>query len=247
MDGICTMIQEKYTLDRERNTLGREVNRLEAQLPQAVYKARKAKMALVEYESGFRQRIDKLKGTFSQKQEALSAAVRQAEAARDALRRELDGARHRFAQLEKASEEMPTREELFQRYPQLAYLKQQDALLCTQRMTALLEQNETWLLEARDWAENRNAEFRAHPYGTAYDKDIALSKAADCAQEIFLLNAQLQEDEIYLELHGYFQNPHGFIAGAARQYGQQDRINYAIRAVRETHTMLRELQQQLDV
>jgi len=243
MEEIRGIIRKKYTMDRELSAWRWEVQQLEREVPQHTHELREAKVAQAEYEGGLRFFLDKLSGKHQEKQEALSKTVREANAALEYSKRQLESARSTLASLEQEARSMPTREELFEQYPDLDYLRQQDALLCADRAVRLLRQNEKYLLEARDWAENRNADFKL--LGTQYDKTVALNKAADCAREIWLLLEQIRSCGFGLDAHSYFRNPDGFIAGVARQYGQQDRINYALQAVRSAMEVVQELTFQL--
>lgn len=243
MEEIRRIVRKKYTMDRELSAWRWEVQQLEREVPQRVYELREAKVVQTEYESGLRFFLDKLSGKHQEKQEALSKAVREAAAALDYSRQQLESAKCALASLEQEADSLPTREELYAKYPDFDYLKQQDTLYCADRVIRLLRENEKHLLEARDWAGNRNADFK--PMGTQYDKSVALQKAADCAREICCLIKRICENEFVLEIHPYFEAPDGFIAGAARQYGQLDRINFAIQAVRSTMCILQELTLQL--
>ena len=233
MESIRDIIRKKYTMDRELTAWRWEVQQLEAEVPRKIYELREANVALTEYEGSLRSFLDKLSGKQQENQEIRSKAVREAKAALEASRWQLSSAQNALAALEEEAKALPTREELFETYPDMEYLKRQDALLCADRAVKLLRENEKYLMEARDWAENRNADFK--PLGTQYDKSLALQKGADCAREICRLLGRIGEDGYVVDIHPYFQVPDGFIAGAARQYGQQDRINYALKAV---HTAL---------
>lgn len=246
MEEIRSIIRKKYAMDRQLAAIRLEVKHLEEVLPQKTWALREANVALVEYESGVRAFFHKFSGKFDDKREALARQVREAQADRDYWESQCKTAKASLQELEDEAAKLSTRDALFAQYPQDPYLHQQDALLCAEQILQLLQQNEGFLQEARDLAENRNAEFRGHPYGVAYDKDIALSRAADCARQIFLILSQINDLNFGLEIHGYFQNPDGFIAGAARQFGQLDRINYALRGLRQTRAIMLELQQQLE-
>ena len=243
MEEMRIVIRKKYTMDRELSAWRWEVQQLKEDLAQKNWALREAKVALAEYEGGIQSFFHKLSGKFADKQEALSKQVRIAQAAQDYCESQLASAKAALQDLEEAAAKLPTREELFVQYPDSDYLKQQDTLLCADRAIRLLRKNERFLLEARDWAENRNADF--NPLGIQYDKTVSLNKAADCAREIWLLMEQIRSCGFGLDTHSYFRNPDGFIAGVARQYGQLDQINFALRAVRETLGILQELQQQL--
>lgn len=243
MDEIYSIIRKKYTMDRELSAWRWEVEQLERDVPRKTYELREAKVAEAEYESGLRFFLDKLSGKHQEKQEALSKTVREANAALEYSRRQLESAKNALETLEREASALPTREALYESYPDLDYLKQQDTLYAADRMVRLLRENEKHLLEARDWAENRNAEFK--PLGTQYDKSVALQRGADCAREICRLLNRICENGFALDVHPYFEAPDGFIAGAARQYGQQDRINYALQAVRSTLEIIQELSLQL--
>lgn len=243
MEEIRSIIRKKYTMDRELSAWRWEVQLLEQELSQKNWQLREAKVALAEYEGGLRRFLDKFSGKAEEKQDALSRKCREIQAAKDYCDQQLRSAKNALESLEEEAKQLPTREELFEQYPDLDYLRQQDALLCADRAVRLLRQNEKHLLEARDWAENRNADFK--PLGTQYEKTVALNKAADCAREIWLLLEQIRSCGFELDAHGYFRNPDGFIAGTARQYGQQDRINYALAAVDTTQGLMQELILQL--
>lgn len=243
MEEIRSTIRRKYTMDRELAAWRWEVEQLERGVPQRTYELRQAKVALAEYEGSLRFFLDRFSGKSEEKQESLSRKVREAQAALDYCRQQLSSAKSALDTLEQEAGEMPTREELFARYPDLEYLHRQDALFCADRLVRLLRENEKHLLEARDWAENRNADFK--PLGTQYDKAVSLQAGADCARQICALLERIGEDGYALETHAYFRSPDGFIAGAARQYGQQDRINYALRAIQSTLGIIQELMLQL--
>ena len=243
MELIRGIIRKKYTMDRELAAWRWEAEQLEREVPQKAWAKREAGVKLAEYENGFRSFFDKFSGKREENMETLSREVRKADADLEYARKQLESAKIALAALEQEAQTLPTREELFEKYPDLEYLKQQDTLFCADRMLRLLRENEKHLLEARDWAENRNADFK--PLGTQYDKTLALQKGADCAREICRLLNRIRENEFVLEIHPYFEAPDGFIAGAARQYGQQDRINYALKAVRTTLGIVQELILQL--
>lgn len=243
MEEIRNIIRKKYTMDRELAAWRWETQQLEREVPQRTYELREAKAAQTEYESGLRFFLDKLSGKHQEKQEALSKAVREANAALEYAKGQLESSKSALVSLEQEAELIPSREELYANYPDSDYLKQQDTLFCADRLVRLLRENEKHLLEARDWAENRNADFK--PLGTQYDKTISLQRGADCAREICGLIKRICENDFALEIHPYFEAPDGFIAGAARQYGQQDRINYALGAVRTTAGIIQELILQL--
>jgi len=243
MEEIRGIIRKKYTMDRELSAWRWEVLQLEREVPRHTYELREAKVAQAEYEGGLRFFLDKLTGKHQEKQEALLKAVREASAALEYSKRQLESAQSALASLEQEARTMPTREELFGKYPEMDYLRRQDALFCADRLVRLLRENEKHLLEARDWAENRNADFK--PLGTQYDKSLALQKGSDCARQISVLLDRIGEDGFVVDVHSYFRNPAGFIAGTARQYGQQDRINYALGAVRTAMGIVQELILQL--
>lgn len=243
MAEIHDIIRKKYTMDRELAVWRWEVQQLETEVPRRVYELREAKAAQAEYEGGFRCFLDKVSGKYEEKKEECSRIVREAQAAKETCQRELELAKNALAALEEEAKALPTREELFEKYPEMEYLKQQDALFCADRLVRLLKENEKYLLEARDWAENRHADFK--PLGTQYEKSRALLDAGTRAREICSLLERIQQCGFLLEIHAYFRSPDGYIAGAARQFGQQDRINYAIRAIRTTQSLIQELILQL--
>lgn len=243
MEEIRNIIRKKYTMDRELAAWRWEVQQLEREVPQRTYELREARAAQTEYESGLRFFLDKLSGKHQEKQDFLAKRVREAQASLEYSKRQLESAKSALASLEQEAELIPGREELFEQYPEMEYLKRQDALFCADRLVRLLRENEKHLLEARDWAENRNADFK--PLGTQYDKTVSLQRGADCARQICALLDRIGEDGFVMEVHAYFRSPDGFISGAARQYGQLDRINYALRAVQTTVGIIQELMLQL--
>ncbi len=243
MEDAKQIISRKYRLETSKTELLRKKARLEELLPQRIYEHRQAKVIQTEYEGSLRWRIDKFTGKRAEKEEACFRAVRQAEAAIEAVKRDLASAQEKLSLYEEELALLPSREALFAQYPQMEYLRQQDAIFAVNSILPLLEETEKWLLQARDWAENRNADFK--PLGTQYDKTEALNEAASRAKEICALLEQIGECGFSLEIHSYFRSPSGFIAGAARQFGQQDRINYALGAVRKTREQIRELLLQL--
>ena len=156
MESIRDIIRKKYTMDRELTAWRWEVQQLEAEVPRKIYELREANVALTEYEGSLRSFLDKLSGKQRENQEIRSKAVREAKAALEASRWQLSSAQNALAALEEEAKALPTREELFETYPDMEYLKRQDALLCADRAVKLLRENEKYLMEARDWSENRN-------------------------------------------------------------------------------------------
>lgn len=244
MDDVNSLIRRRYEIELKLFDLHNELNSLEEKFPVALYELRYTKAAYEEYIAGtFPSFFDKLAGKYDDKKDKLYHAFCLAQASHDACKGQLDMCRTNIASIESDSVILPSRETLFSIYPNNDYLKYCDAHYCIKCALALLEQNHVYLSSARDWTENKYADFK--PLGTQYEKSQALKLGSECATQICILLKQIVSNGFHLEIHPYFQNPSGFIAAVARQYGQQDRINYAINAVRTTTTTLKQLMNSL--
>ena len=246
MENINSLIRQRYEIDLELFDLRMKLSQLEEDIPQFLYDLRCSKAAYEEYISNaFPAVFYKLTGKYEEKKEELLHVYKRAQETYASGKLQMDSCRSHIESLESESKALPSREEFASMLPNSEYLKNWDTYYCITCTLSLLERNREFLICARDWAENRNADFK--PNGTHYEKSLALNEAAECATQICAFLEQIVGNGFSLEIHPYFQNPGGFIAAVARQYGQQDRINYAVSAVKSTNGILQNLQHSLDV
>ena len=227
---------------RQHKLLLRRKAELEEQLPQARFSAREADAALTEYEcGGFRPWLDKLSGKWEEKQEELRRSASSARRTLESLTEDLA----RIGDALKASQ-VSSHEEIYHGAMNLA--PQERELVCHALASVLageladaLKQAQEALMEAQQWARPNNRIDTA----PGYTKGILLAKAEGCAASCREGLEKLNSWGIRLTVHPYFQNPSGYIHGVASPYGELDRINSAMAAIRQTENQIQELFLQL--
>lgn len=227
---------------RQHKLLLRRKAELEEQLPQARFSAREADAALTEYEcGGFRPWLDKLSGKWEEKQEDLRRSASSARRTLESLTEDLA----RIGDALKASQ-VSSYEEIYHDAMDLA--PQERELIChalasvlAGELAASLKQAQEALLEAQQWARPNNRIDTA----PGYTKGKLLAEAEACAAVCARLLEEIGRCGMAMQVHPYFQNPAGFIHAVATPYGELDRINSAMAAIRQTEKELDALLVQL--
>jgi len=220
---------------------------VESQLPAAKAAKREADVALREYEwGGLRPFLDKLSGKWEDKRETLTREAAAADTQLRNLQRELETAEGKLAQLDAEWEALANLGDPVERAKELdsaeqEVIVQKAAAVCVSRLLPLLETAGKALEEAQEWARPNNRIDTA----PGYTKGILLAQAETCARECAVSLRRICECGILLDIHPYFENPSGYIHGVASQFGELDRINRALTAIRSTQAQAKELHLQL--
>ena len=244
---IHAKLREKHALETDLLHWKQWQKQLNDKLPELKHASREASVARTEYENGgFQKFLHRLSGKYEETLETLrrgelnaANALSQAKREFGDLERQMTIAQEELQELNLWLEEQ---EEQIRQEPSLLELKKHlDAQLCARRMLPLLSQVTQELEGAADCIRNWTMQMNAR-----YERDICLSRADAAAKECFCLLEQIRNCGILLEIHPYFTNPSGYIVGVARQFGELDRINSALAAIRETEKQAKELILQLN-
>ena len=240
-----TAIQEMHRsceLEAERMEMESRQKRLSSRLPELKGARQAADGALLEYESGhFRRFLDRLAGREEERQRALSLAARGAAAALDQAERELAAAEERLEVIRAEAQALRPRDVLMAELEpgEREHFRKLEASLSAEAALDILRENKKALEEALEWAR---PDLRLD---AGHAKNRLMQEAAGLAKQCREKLARIAASGILLEVHPYFDNPAGYIACVAAEYGELDRINSALNAIRETESQLRELILQL--
>ena len=216
---------------------------LEVKLSEAKYQKREAEVALTEYEcGGFGVWLDKLRGTSEEKHENLRRAASAAQSKLQELQMQAKRLDADLSQLEGTDSWGKIRQAADTLIPQeREAIFGKLAVICAQSLLSQLQETDTALQEAQEWARPNNRIDVAPGY-TAGQR---LAEAEDCARQCHARMQEMAMCGITLEVHPYFQNPTGFIHSVASPFGELDRINSALGAVNRTAKEIQQLLSQL--
>lgn len=237
-------LQQRCQTLYQRQILLQKKQELEDQLPQAKHEKRESDVALAEYESGgFGVWLDRLRGKWEEKQQTLRRSASAAQSRLQSLQQEIARTNACLAQL---PEQTDTPQNIRTEAEQLPSEQREGILHSLARISAVklqfsLNRAKHALLEAQKWARP-DIRLEAIP---GYTKNQLLTEAESCARECEQLLLEIGDCEIPLDIHGYFQNPSGYIHAVASQFGELDRINSALDAIRRTEKLVEELLLQL--
>ena len=246
---LQSMLREKYALETDLRHFLFLSEQLSAALPGKKAAVRQTETALTEYtHSWFRSFRDKLSGTWEEKKEDLhreklnaANALNQTQRELQDLKRQIQIAREELRdldiRLEEAAQQLREDETLQQLRRRL------EARLLVRDLLPMLKKNAEALEDAADCIRNRD--MRMDSLRLQQEQHESLSRADALAKQSRALLEKLMDCGILLEIHPYFENPTGYIVGTAMKYGMLDRINGALRAIRETEDQARELIAQL--
>jgi len=240
-------LYRKCQLEQQMQELENRKQFLEQKLPEAKFARREADVALKEYEwGGMRAFLDKLSGKWEDKRETLARNAAAADTVLANLQRDLDMAGEALAQITREWEALAPLGDPVEAVKELdrgeqELILQKAAAIAVSRLIPLLESAEKALEEAQEWARPNNRIDTA----PGYTKGKLLAQAEGCARECVRSLQRLCQCGINLEIPAYFENPSGFIHGAASQFAELDRINRALAAIRRTQTQVKELCLQL--
>lgn len=225
-------LKQKYALETDILHWELWQEQLEGRLPELKHGKREAETALLEYESGgIKSFFDKLTGRREERLEQLRRSKAHAENNLEAAQRELQDLARNLdrarAELESFREWEMEYAEVIRREDQLQeQLQRLEALLCAKALILTLEGNRKALENAREMASADVA--------VDYLKNMHYSEADAWAKKSRKHLERIAKCGILLEIHPYFDNPTGYIVGVAAEYGQLDRVNSALKVVRET-------------
>ena len=234
--------QDCQRLHQYRSLLQRK-EQLEARLPEARYRQREASVRFTEYEcGGLGVILDKLRGNYGDKLESLRREASAAQSKLQELQMQAKRLDADLSQLEGTDSWGKIRQAADTLIPQeREAIFGKLAVICAQSLLSQLQQTDTALQEAQEWARPNNRIDVAPGY-TAGQR---LAEAEDCARQCHARMQEMAMCGITLEVHPYFQNPTGFIHSVASPFGELDRINSALGAVNRTAKEIQQLLSQL--
>ena len=209
------------------------------QIPQLTYQKREAQDALLNA-GGFKAFWNRITGKEDER-EALERSVRAAAAALENAQREKAGWEEKQNALQQELDSLGDPEAL------VAQLTSQE-LEQYNRMKAGLHAEKALLLLHKCRKELDQAQYLARnpmmQVGDGYRENVHKKNAGDFADGCREQLECIQGCGMDFPIHAYLQNPMGYIV-TARRYGDQDQMNSAQKALRQTEAALKELLLQL--
>jgi hypothetical protein len=243
MSTIKEQLISRYELDTQLYRLRTALETAEEDFRQAKWTLHQEEVTLVEYESGIRGILDRLKGTRADKIDARNRAVRQAESDLLLKTRERDSLKQTLAELEARSATLPDVETLRSSLTanELPFWSSLEQRFCAEQLLPLLEQTLTGL-------ERYHGKLRGEYRNQIMDPQEAYALETDhiepalaCAGLLERLAGAMALQDQALEIPGYFRNPRGYITSAAAAHNRIDRAAAAMDQVRQVQKQLRNL------
>lgn len=240
LDIMLGKIEQKYRLELKYMELQSQNMEHLKQLPQALYRQRKADEDLRGYENGsFRALLGKIFGNHDSQLEEYRRESRYAASALEQLQREQQDMENHIAQIHSELAELSGCEEEFAAIvqtdaPNLKTFKKKYHLMAAvfhgKAALFYLEKNEEFLLMARESMKKTGQIDRLQ---VAYDRDHALEQAdrfADASREHILAYnlCQVDLESEPIQLGEYFKSPTTYIVGVISEWGWLDQINKAL-------------------
>lgn len=240
---IRDQILSRYELDAALSQTRTGLAAAETALRQAKWQLRQEEDALLNYESGVKQLLDRLRGTRAEKAEALSRAVRQAESALLLKTRERDSLKQTLGKLEAQSAALPDAETLRSGLEgdDLRFWAKLECRHCARLLPPLLAETLTGL-------ERYHGKLRGEYRNQIMDPEEAFALETDHIQPALACAGLLQRMSAAMdllghtrEIPGYFRNPRGYITAAAATHNRIDRAAAAMDQVRQVQKQLQSL------
>ena len=234
-------IQIRYQSEINLLRLEQQVEENNADLRQAKFDLREAKVAEAEYRGSFKSFRDKLAGRREETETVLRHAVQKAEADLTSIQRQKELLDARLSEIKEQLSALPDWESLKNGSQQWYRL---EALYCMEVLTPLLETTRNLLVERRNQFNGTNAgQIKSrHTLAEIYSAPEAAGEA--CKPYLLRLKAALEELGNSLELHSFFESPTFFLSSAT-QFTRMDRINTAITQAETLQRQLIKLQKEL--
>ena len=234
-------IQIRYQLEIDLLRLGQQVEENNADLRQAKFDLREAKVAEAEYRGSFKSFRDKLAGRREETETALRHAVQNAEATLASTQRQKELLDARLSEIKEQLSALPDWVSLRDGSREWERL---EALYCLEVLTPLLETTRNLLVERRNQFNGTNAgQIKSrHTLAEIYSAPEAAGEA--CKPLLLRLKDALDGLVIPFEISGFFEAPTAFLSSAT-QFSRMDRINTAIAQTEKMQQLLRQLLLQL--
>ena len=234
-------IQDRFQLETDLLRLEQQVEENNADLRQAKFDLREAKVAEAEYRGSFKSFRDKLAGRREETDTALRHAVQNAEATLASTQRQKELLDARLSEIKEQLSALPDWVSLRDGSREWERL---EALYCLEVLTPLLETTRNLLVERRNQFNGANAgQIKSRQtLSEIYSAPEAAGEA--CKPYLLRLKAALEELGNSLELHSFFESPTFFLSSAT-QFTRMDRINTAITQAETLQRQLIKLQKEL--
>ena len=232
-------LRKHQELEASMHNVQERLEETNAQIPQLQYEVRQAQAALLNA-GGLTQFWNRLRGKEDDR-ETLERQVRSATGALEAAQRERASLE---ASLESLGQELKSLGDPEALTAQLTGQEQEQYLrlkagLHAEKALHLLHKCRKELDQAQYLARNPMMQV-----GDGYRENVHKKKAGDFADGCREQLECIQGCGIDFSIHAYLQNPMGYIV-TARRFGDQDQMNHAQKALRQTEAALKELLLQL--
>ena len=234
-------IQIRYQAEIDLLRLKQQVEESNAALRQAKFNLREAKVAHAEYAGSFKSFWDKLKGQREEAETVLRHAVQKAETDLASAQRQKEQLDAQLSQLNEQLAVLPDWESLKDGSQEWYRL---EALYCMEVLSPMLEATHDLLTQRRNQFNGTNAgQIKSRQtLSEIYSAPEAAGEA--CKPYLLRLKAALEELDIPLELHSFFDTPTAYLS-TATQFTRMDRINTAITQAETLQRQLIKLQKEL--
>lgn len=232
-------LRKRQELEASLMNIQEQLDTLAEKIPQLLFQQREAQEALLSF-GGFKAFWTRVTGK-EDPRESMERTLRAADAALDNARRKKAALEENQKTLQQELDSLGDPDVLaagLGTEEQAQYLRLK-AGLYAEKALLLLHKCRKELEQAQYLA--RNPMMQA---GEGYRENVHKQKAGDFAHGCREQLENIQGCGIDFSIHAYLQNPMGYIV-TARRYGDQDQMNNAQNALRQTERALKELLLQL--
>lgn len=234
-------LTKKYMLEASLEELEARYEELQSYVPELKHQKREADAACLAARGGLQRFLDRLLGKGEEDPETLARAARAAAAALETAQRELAIMEEKRGKARKEQEDIGEKAALMAELTEQerAHFLRLEASICAEAALHFLRKSRKELSAAQELARNPMMAV-----GDGQKKNTHLANAAELAGRCREKLEKIAECGIDFKFHPYLESPMGYLVTAAR-YADLDRMNSAMKGIRETETSLKELLLQL--